>query len=392
MFGIGRSIKAGIRAFKEYHEKKKIIKNYIKIFVEQQKIQDSYELSGIKNAKKIVVFIIPPENCVYGGMMSFFSLCSNSRKVLDGKAEVLLATCMCKYYDTVVTYAYNDKFPNDEKIYRFEQIAKYAENVSELIIHLPEIYISNFLNWSTNEELNFIKKVKHLQINILLQNIDLMPDINEIKRLFKFTKNITVTTAHQRYATQQISNMLNAPLKHISVDLDISKYKKIKFENKEKIIVFSPDNHKDKIVVQRFIETYLPKYRIITVENMKFDEYMELITKAMFVITFGEAFDGYFIQPYGVGTLGLSVYNDRFFPDKTFKQMKTVYSSYLDLAVNIEKDIRFWENHKNEYIKYAEEMKNKFDNLYRKTDVEENLIKFYNNEYDFLPCNNGENL
>lgn len=389
MFGIGRSFKRGFKEFKLYKEKQKIIRQYKKFFIEQQKIQDEYDLDGMKNAHKIVVFVIPPELEVYGGMMSFFSLCSNSRKVLKGIAEVFLATCTCKYHNTTIAYAYNDKFPNDEKIYRFDQVATHAKNVLDMILHLPEIYITNFLEWSTQWELDFVKSIPNLQINILLQNIDLMPDVAQVERLREYTGNITITTAHQRYANQQVCNKFNAPIKHVSVDLDISKYKKIDFKKKEKIIVFSPDNHEDKIVVRRFIETYLPEYRIITVQNMTFDEYMALITKAMFVISFGEAFDGYFIQPYGVGTLGFSVYNDRFFPDKSFKDIKTVYSSYLDMAINIYKDVKFWEGHKDAYIKYADNLKIVFDNIYPKVDVAENLIRFYKNEYDFIPTDEG---
>ena len=53
--------------------------------------------------------------------------------------------------------------------------------------------------------------------------------------------------------------------------------------------------------------------------------YMDYIAKAMFVISFGEGFDGYFIQPCLVGSVGIAVYNERFFPDSSWKELDNVY-------------------------------------------------------------------
>ena len=383
MFGIGTYIKSFYR--KDIRERRNEEKYFINFFKEQRAIQDTYDLTSIQKAKKLVVFVIPPEISVYGGMMSFFSLCEKSRDVLGDSALTLIATCPYMWKGQLSTFCKNDNFPNNEKIYRFEQLTKNAENVSEMILHIPEIYAKQFCSLCTKQDIKFIRSVPNLHINILLQNIDLMPSLGELTELYSLSKNITLTAAHEKYATQETSNKWKAPLKHISAIIDITKYKEIPFYKKEKIIVFSPDEHKDKVVIRRFIEEELPDYKIVVVKNMKFNDYMDLITRAFFTITFGEAFDGYFIQPYGVGSMGFSVYNNRFFPDKSYLEWKTVYSSYLDMAKKLKNDVQYWKNHPHEYYKFIGMAKKKFDSIYVNDSVKENLKLFYNNKYDYHP-------
>ena len=80
------------------------------------KIQDKYDLTSIKNAKKMILFLIPsPDSAMLnGGIMSIFSLCEMSRKINANTTCIISTPPHCKY-----TYAKNDKFMNDEDIYRF---------------------------------------------------------------------------------------------------------------------------------------------------------------------------------------------------------------------------------------------------------------------------------
>lgn len=361
------------------------VKKHIRFFKKQVRIQDSYDLRELRAARKMVVFVIPAENQVYGGMMSFFSLCEKSRDILGESAMTLIATCPCWWMWQIVTYAENKNFPNREKIYRFEQISRHAASVQELILHVPEIYADKFWGLCSRADLRFIKNVAKVQINILLQHIDLMPSLKDLSNLYSLSNKVTITTGNEKSATQEVSNKWNAPLKHVSVSLDISKYPKVPFQDKEKVILFSNDEHPDKYVVRRFIEEGLPDYRIMIIEKMTFDEYMSWISRARFTITFGEGFDAYFIQPYGVGSMGLSVYNERFFPSAEYLEMKSVYNSYIEMACNIKNDVLYWENHPSEYSAFVESAKDKFDAIYVNDNVSKNLRKFYANEYDFFP-------
>jgi hypothetical protein len=348
-------------------------------------IQNAYDVSALQSAKKIVVFVIPPKIDVYGGLMSFFSLCEKSREALGDSALTIVATCPWHYLGQVLTHSENKRFPNNERIYRFEQLTEHADHVRELILHIPEIYAKDFYGKCTKQDLAFIQGIPDVHINILLQNIDLMPPLETLSALYSLTDKLTLTTAHSRYATQEVANKWGVPLKHVSVHIDISQFPTIPFDQKENLIVFSRDDHPAKELIGNIIQESLPEYDIVTVRNMSFYEYMALISRARFSITFGEGFDGYFVQPYGVGSMGLSVYNDRFFPDASYKTMRTVYASYEEMAITLKDDVRFWETHPDAYTEFVAASKKRFDAIFINDDVLNNFKKFYMGDYDFYP-------
>ena len=358
-----------------------ILRRYVE---KQQMIQDKYDLTELKKAKKIVLVFIPAEHTVYGGYMSFFSMATYSRMLLPDRF-VLLCTLPTYRNGVNVTYAKNELFKNDEKLWRLEQVVKNAGNCQELILHIPEICVSDFCEVATQEERTFLKNIPHLQINIMLQNIDLMPPPEECHRLFEFTKDITLTTAHKAYSTQITSDEYQMPLKYISTYFDLSIYKKYPFQKKEKLILVSRDKNDKKSNVIHVINVKLPDYEVSVIDNITFDMYMDYIAKAMFVISFGEGFDGYFIQPCLVGSVGIAVYNERFFPDSSWKELDNVYRSFDEMALNIAYDVRRLEKDPNAYQAIVDEMKRRHDEIYGKEKYLSFLREFYIKNYDYLP-------
>lgn len=352
------------------------VKNKQKV-LDAIKIQNSYDLSNIKNTKKLIVFFIPPKNDINGGIMSIFSICKYSREICPD------AQCVITTFPSKVTYAHNTFFKNDEKIYRWEQIVNNAKNVKDLIIHIPEYFSDKFSTALTNKDFKFLKQIENVQINILNQNIELMPEPEKIKGLYKITNNVTQTIAHDRYATQEVCDKWQIPTHFLSVHIDISGYRSYAFEEKQKIIVLSPDEAPYKEAVVEKLKNELPDFKLITVENMPFDEYMDLIAKAYFTISFGEGFDGYFCQPFIVGSLGTAVYNDEFFPDVSWLDLKNVYATADDMKNKIVSDIRENSNNKELYYDLIDTIKKKIFLLYGEELFKSNLDKFYKKEYTF---------
>lgn len=342
-------------------------------------IQNLYDLSELKNAKKIIVFLIPEMKKINGGIQSVFSICKYSREICQGSLS-LISTIPGKY-----TYAENNLFKNNEKIYRWEQIVKNAQNPESIIIHIPEYYSGNFFKSLSNDDVNFLKSIKDLQINILNQNIEFMPEPAEIKNLYNLTSNITQTIAHKRYATQEICEKWKIPTHLLSVHIDLSGYTSCGFEKKEKIIVISPDKTPYKKAIIRKLEKALPDFKLITVNKLTFDEYMDLIARAYFVITFGEGMDGYFLQPQQVGSVGFAVYNENFFPDESWKELKNIYKNYEEMEIKLVADIIGLLENRDEYYSTIEGLMSKVNKLYDFEKFKENLKKFYEKEYDFLP-------
>lgn len=350
------------------------VKNKQKV-LDAIKIQNSYDLSNIKNTKKLIVFFIPPKNDINGGIMSIFSICKYSREICPD------AQCVITTFQSKVTYERNTFFKNDEKIYRWEQIVNNAKNVKELIIHIPEYFSDKFSTALTNKDFKFLKQIENVQINILNQNIELMPEPEKIKGLYKITNNVTQTIAHDRYATQEVCDKWQIPTHFLSVHIDTSGYRSYAFEEKEKIIVLSPDEAPYKEAIVKKLKQELPDFKLITVENMPFDEYMDLIAKAYFTISFGEGFDGYFNQPQAVRGLGMAVYNSDFFPDESWLELKNVYKSPADMENNIVNDIKELSANKELYYSLINKMNEKLSTLYGEDLFKRNLEKFYKEEY-----------
>lgn len=358
--------------------------NLLKLFKEETqhsiKLQNNYDLSTIKSTKAMILFLIPPQDKgkISGGLMSIFSLCETSRKI-NGDTVCIIST----YPNSQYTYAHNDYFLNNEDIYRFEQIVDNATNLEKLILHIPEYYVKDFYKNLQKKDIDFLKSIHHLHINILNQNIELMPEPSELSSLYKLSSNITQTIAHNRYATQEICDKYQIPTHLFSVHIDLSLYKAYTFEEKRKIIAISPDNNKHKAKILKKLAKELSDWQIVIIENITFAQYMDLISRAYFTITFGEGMDGYFIQPFYVNSIGFAVYNDTFFPNKQFKDLVNVYNSYDEMYQRIVDDIKYYSNNKKQYEHIIQKSINIITKIYRKSHFEDNLKRFYEKKYDF---------
>src|SRR5574344_896774 len=344
------------------------------------KVQNSYDLTPLKLAKKLILFLTPSQVKICGGVLSIYSLCEASRE-LSLNSLCILST----YPNDEYTYANNDRFLNNEQIYRFSQIVDNCKNLDELIIHIPDYYSKQFYKDLKRKDIRFLKSIKKLHLNIMNQNIEIMPEPKKLKKLYKLTNNITQTIAHDRYATQEVCIKWQIPTYLFSVNIDLDKYITYSFEEKEKIIALSPDEHECREKLVETLKQNLPDWKLVTIQNMSFSEYMDLISKAFFTITFGEGMDGYFNQPIYKNSIGIAGYNDKFFPSKEWLNLKNVYATYEDMIKNISKDLKELHSNKDLYYMTIEEHRQKLNSIYVENNYISNLQRFYKKEYDFIP-------
>lgn len=375
--GVSFSFKYNLSNFFKEESKKSII------------IQNNFDLSAMKSAKSMILFFIPSQDKgkISGGLMSIFSLCKTSRKI-NSDTVCIIST----YPNSQYTYAHNNYFSNNEDIYRFEQIVDNANNLNKMILHIPEYYIKDFYKNLQKKDIDFLKSIQNLHINILNQNIELMPKRSELGDLYKLSRNITQTIAHDKYATQEICDKYQIPTHLFSVHIDLSPYKAYTFEEKEKIIAISPDNNKYKAKILKKLSKELSDWQIVLIENITFSQYMDLISRAYFTITFGEGMDGYFIQPFYVNSIGFAVYNDTFFPNKQFKNLANVYSSYDEMYQRIIDDIKHYSSDKKQYEQIIQKFMNIITKIYCKSNFEDNLKRFYEKKYDFTSKINEKDI
>lgn len=329
----------------------------------------------------LVIFLTPPTKFVGGGIISIFSLAKESRAILGSNTEVVVST-----YPGYKSYRKNDLFENDEYIYTFDEVIKKFSNRKNVLIHMPENDIS-MITMKLPDYMNHLKQLE-LQINILNQNIKLMPNEHVVSKLQWFTNKVTQTTAHLRYATQELSNQYNTPVHHLSVFIDPKNYKVINYSDKENIIAVSNDSSDDrKKILDRLKE--LKEYRVVEINNLTYSEYKDLISKAKFTFTFGEGFDGYYIESVFSGNIGLAVYNKEFFPDESYKSLPNIFMSYEDAVNNINRVISNLDNEVS-FKKVNEMNYGKLQAIYSRDIYLTKLSNFYKMMYDFRPSKKAE--
>lgn len=347
-----------------------------KIRKEQKKLFKSNQLHKSKN---LIVFLLPPEVYISGGILSIFNIAKTSRLFKkDHNSEVILAT-----FPFRTTYLKIDLFKNAETIYNFDQVANIAPQLDNLIIHIPEYLSKSFYRKLSKSAFKKLKMAKNLQINILNQNIEEMPDKEQFANLFKITNNITQTTAHHRYSTQDFFERYQIPLHLIPACVDISAYGATSYAEKENLIAYSCDNNQDKDRVLEMLKEKLPDYQTVEIKNMTFDQYMDTITKAKYTITFGEGFDAYLGQPQFVGSVGVAVYNETFFPSREILSLSNVFNSYNDLIEQFPNFVRKHEQNIQEYNMTIDKFLEYSNILYNEEDYQTRIKNFYLGKYDF---------
>ncbi len=323
--------------------------------------------------------MVPPDIIVNGGVMSIFSISDAMRNVSkDSNTRVHIIT-----YPPNPGYGKNPLFFNEEHVYGIDEIISKYKNIDSLLINIPELVAKKAFEMLIPYK-HYLDSISDLKINILNQNIRYMPDFDVFCKLYYFTNYITQTTAHDRYGTQETANKYSLPLKHLSVNLDASMYKKIGYAEKEDLIVYSPDNSSGKSDVVKALNDNLKNYTIIEIQGLTFEEYKSLISRAKFVITFGEGMDGYLIEGVFSGAIPFSVYNHDFFPSESFLEFQNIYSKESDMVNKIISDIKYLDSSQT-----FEQLHNKFlvkvKDYYSQTKYKTNIRAFLDGKLDYTP-------
>lgn len=332
----------------------------------------------MKNRLRLIVFLVPPEKIVNGGILSIFSICKVSRqfKNIHG-AEVVIST-----YPGTKSYKKNDLFENNEVVYSFDEIVKMGDP-EYLMLHVPE-----YASWNTFLELkkyqDYLNKIPELHVNIMNQNILLMQKPHEVASWFMITPNVTQTTAHNRYSKQELADNYYLPTHHLSTFVDASQYKWVPYDKKQNVIGITIDETPEKEKIVSRLRNELPEYKIVTIKNMRYEEYKDFISKARFTVTFGEGFDGYYVEAFFSGGITLAVYNEEFFPDKDFSKFGNTYTSYSEMLKNIVGDIKSLDN-KQRYEKIVSSNFKKITELYSFENYVQNIKSFYMKKFTFKP-------
>ena len=330
----------------------------------------------------VVIYFNVARDVIGGGMLSINRLVENSILLADKFGFEVLVSGLPLENDAVEYTLFHAAAP----MVHFSDIV--AKGIpKKAILNIPEYYVPHFIEGLDDRYRRWLSSIPWLQVNILNQNQDYLPDRHHLEVLREITDDVTITAAHVRYATQELADQCDCPVSLLTPFLP--EFYSSQFEEKEKIILFSADEISLQFGISREdvihkLSLEFPDFELITIQNISLEEYKRLISKAMFTITFGEGYDGYFIEPYLSGSIAFSVFNDVFFP-VDFGSAPTVYDSWGHLCDSIVYDMRRLQHDGALYKATVEFVLDKI-RLYTNTALSiRNLQDFYARRFSFLP-------
>ena len=358
------------------------VKKYLsgKIFHAYQDVTFPLRASS---AEKIMVFVLPEHNEMSGGIYSIYSIASIVKRLRYRHGyEVLLMTRPNKLD---ATYCRQKNFSNSEDVYRLAQIER-CRNVRELYFNIPEYAAQDFVASLLPSTFNFIKSVPTVYVNILNQNIDLMPERHAFDDLRQLsTDHLSQSVAHHSYFSQEYANRYELTTLLLPAYTDLSGYSPTTFHEKDNLIIYSPDDAPHKSTCLDAIRRELPEFKLVEIRNITFDEYMNLATNCKYSLSFGEGFDGYIAQPIYQGGLGLTVFKEEFFPSSDYLDYDIFFSSRQDMIENICKVIRRYEGNPAAYSEINKELIVKYEALYNYEDYVSKVVMLIDRDFDLIP-------
>jgi hypothetical protein len=333
-------------------------------------------------AENVLVIVVPEHNTMSGGIYSFFSIAKACHSLRHKHNYFVLLMTRPNKLD--VTYTRQKNFRNSEDVFRFDQIVR-CKGAKRVYIHIPEYASVDFVSSLDNELLDYLRSRESLFVNILNQKTDIMPEKEAFEDLRSIATEITQSVAHHAYFGQEFADRYDLPTLLLPAYTDLSNYEPVDYAEKEKLIIYSPDDSFFKQDVLDALSKGLPEYTLTEIRNITFDKFMDLATRCRFSITFGEGFDGYLAQPIYQGGVGFAVYNDEFFPSDKLRTFSNIFESSEDMVAGIVEKIRFFESHHEEYLKANKAMMDVYDSLYSKVDYMRRVEKLIKREFELYP-------
>lgn len=332
------------------------------------------------DTKKLIVFLLDSVDLetgkekVSGGLLSIHSLFEETLKLQPVHGA---ATLLCTIKDANLFFEFST-FQSEHRVFRYQQLETYFSKAQEIIVHVPEYMAEHFLGQLESGKLQYLTS-RRLHLNILNQNIKLMPEVAVLEKLKPYVARLTQTTAHERYASLRYREMYGIPLHHFSTFIAPERYTFRGFREKQNRIAFSPDNPEKNEIVIETIRRELPEFEIVVIGGMTYEQFKEFIAATRFTFTFGEGLDGYYCETVLTGGISYAVYNEDFFtPD--FGQLETVHKSFEALVQNCAQQIKAL-NAEESFTAYNRKQFDLLTDHYKFSRYQDNIRQFYLADY-----------
>lgn len=277
------------------------------------------------SSKRFVIFLVPGQNIVNGGIISICSIASATKNLL-AKHGVSVAVCTGYGEPRMSRFT---KFENDIDIVAFSDLLPLFPNGADVLVHVPEIFAQRFV-----ADCLFVFQARSdliWRFNILLQNIDLIPPKESVD-LLREVGPTTATINHR--ASAEIARRLDCPIHYLSWGLCAEDFERVRYSKKKKLVVISPDPHSAKSEIVRQISETLPDHKLVEIRNMTYEKYKSIVRRAKFTFTFGEGLDGYFVESIFSGGVAMAIFSERFFTNE-YRNLEGVFADSNDAILHV---------------------------------------------------------
>lgn len=284
-------------------------------------------------SRKLAIFFNVARDTIGGGMLSINRF-ANHAQAMVAETGFDVAVSGVPLGARAVAFS---KFEAPVRQLTLQSIAEHCDP-EEVMLLIPEVFAISFAQDLTAFELSWLVRRKKLRVVILNQNQEMMPGPKELQEAFlHLTTDVTISTAHTRYCNGRLADRYHMPVKQLTPYLPEMMFRT--FAEKERLIILScdeiaPQSGYTREYIVRMLERRLPSFQFVAIERMSLDDYLDLASRAMFSITFGEGMDGYYIEPVLAGGISFAVYNNIFFPEN-FEGAPGIFSSWAELEMGL---------------------------------------------------------
>lgn len=339
-------------------------------------------VNSLNASEFIVIYFNVACDTIGGGMLSINRFAEHSKAISKELGFDVMVSGVPLDKPPVVYSMFEASLP----MIHLSEISKRI-SPKRAILNIPEHYLPHFIQGLNETYMRWLKGIPWLQINILDQNHEYFPDRYYIECCREITDDVTITTAHIRYTTQDLSSKYDCPVALLTPFLP--EFYKTPFELKKKTILLSPDENLPQGGPSRrqiidLLKHSLSEFEVKIIQGLTLEEYKKLISHSRYVITFGEGYDGYFVEPFLSESIAFAVFNDTFFPDD-FRGSPTVYKSWDELFQNIVADIRTLDSNPSMYRDISAKTYDLIKMHTNNNIALQNLRDFYARNFTFLP-------
>ena len=327
--------------------------------------------------QKIMLILVSPEDAISGGIMSFYGIYHLSQEMCSIHGRTVISATIPG--DT--THAGFTMFKNDMPVLRYDLVTRRFLHVRDALVMVPETYVQTYLKYLSENTEDPLLHAEKRQLNIMNQKIEIMPEPDVIEEMKLYFPYITQTVAHYKYCTQHERDYYGIPM-HLLLPPIIKEFTLLPYEKKENLFAYSYDEQPWKKKLLDTLKAEFPDLKFIEIKGISFDDYLALIHRAKWCMTFGEGLDGYFSEPYQAGSISFAVWNDAYFTER-YKKLPTVLPSAETVIQDLPALMRKLDN-KEEYERVSALVRRVHGEEYAaERTSRDQLIDFFENRFDF---------